>query len=258
LKQHIFLSDVHLGAFQPAETDRLENELIKLVDYCTVHKIGIHLLGDLFDYWMEFPDYIPPLGKRLLECFEKYNNTAGPATFITGNHDYWTLNHFSDRGFLVEHEFHELSISEKKLLLLHGDGLSDLSMKLPRPILHKLLRNKLFISLYRWIFSGKTGNRIMKQFSGFTRNEDDLRPARLSQWAKNLLNNKHYHYLIAGHDHVPRVETFSHGTYINTGAFYRYQTVALYNNSTIELVIWDGKKNMFKPFEHHRTESVLQ
>ncbi|MCC5906306.1 MAG: metallophosphoesterase family protein [Balneolaceae bacterium] len=256
--QHIFFSDVHLGAFSEEKNRQLENSLIKLIDYCADQSIGIHILGDLFDYWMEFPDYTPPLGKKLLNRFEKFNHTVEPATFVTGNHDNWTLGHFADLGFRVEHEFRDFTIDSQKILLLHGDGLADRKMNLPRPLLHKLLRNKTFISLYRNIFSGDTGNHLMKQFSEFTRNENDLHPERLNRWAKNLLKKKHYRYLLAGHDHVPRMETNLYGTYINTGAFYRHQTVALYNNHVIQLVIWDGEKNKFKLFKNHRTEPLLQ
>jgi UDP-2,3-diacylglucosamine hydrolase len=256
--QHIFLSDVHLGAFRPEKNSHLEHDLIRLIDYCTVHGIHIHVLGDLFDYWMEYPCYTPPLGKKLLGRFEEYNRSVAQATYITGNHDFWTLRHFSERGFRVEHESRELSIAKKELLLLHGDGLSDPEMGLPRPFLHRFLRNKTFTTLYRRVFSGETGNHLMKQFSEFTRDENDLHPARLSGWAKNLFKKKHYHYLIAGHDHVPRMETFSHGTYINTGAFYRSKTAALYNNERVQLVIWNGKENQFNPFKYHPAEPVLQ
>lgn len=123
---HIFLSDVHLGANNPEETEQLEHELIRLVDYCESQKIQIHILGDFFDYWMEFPDYVPELGQDILKRFESYNRTVNSATtYITGNHDYWTVSHFEKLGFKVEHEFMNLDLGDRNLFLCHGDGLSD-------------------------------------------------------------------------------------------------------------------------------------
>ena len=54
----IFISDVHLGAFDKAKEAEVENDLITLINYCCAHKIKIYILGDLFDYWMEYPMYL--------------------------------------------------------------------------------------------------------------------------------------------------------------------------------------------------------
>jgi len=69
--QHIFLSDVHLGALRPDQNEKLENELIELIRHCSENGIKIHVLGDLFDYWMEFPEYTPPLGNKLFAQFRQ-------------------------------------------------------------------------------------------------------------------------------------------------------------------------------------------
>lgn len=246
--EQIFFSDVHLGAFSRKKNSLLENEIITLVRYCKKHSIQIHILGDLFDYWMECPDFIPELGKKLLDEFEQYNKNLR-ATFITGNHDYWTISHFSDRGFAVHSEELILSFGDKKILLFHGDGLANKNFGLPRPRLNHFLRNHLFVKAYQQIFSGKTANTIMKKFSDFTRDHENFSPERLSLWSKSFFKHNQMDYIITGHDHVPRVETFEYGTYLNCGAFYRDQTVVRYTNNRFEIVVWNGNRQMFEPYD---------
>lgn len=245
---HIFLSDVHLGAFTAEKNQLLETEIIQLVTYCSKHQIKLHLLGDLFDYWMEVPGYVPPLGKTMLDTFQQYNQQMGSATFITGNHDFWTHGHFKERGFAVNTEYVSTEIDDKRVLLFHGDGLSDASFNLKRPLLNSFLRNQVFVSLYQKIFAGKTANHIMKKFSNFARDEEDLHPQRLTNWAKEFFGGSQYHYIITGHDHVARIETFANGTYINCGAYYRDRTMARYTNGGFELVVWDAAEQSMQPY----------
>lgn len=246
----VFFSDVHLGAFNRKKNNQLEYAVTSLVEYCMHNAIQLHVLGDLFDYWMEFTDYIPELGKAMLDKFEEYNRAVIEANYITGNHDYWTISHFSERGFRVYPEELKLTIESNNILLFHGDGLSLREYELPHPYLNHFLRNRTFVSIYRKLFSGKTGNLIMKKFSDFTRDEENLRPERLSEWSESYLNKHNVDFIITGHDHVPRIETFAAGTYINCGAFYQHQTVVRYTNNQFELVVWNGRHQRFEPFEN--------
>lgn len=87
--RYLFLSDAHLGGFSKEKNRKIEEDLIELVDYCLEQQIQIAVLGDLFDYWMEYPGSIPALGKN---CWIVLKNiTAGwdeqsilPAITTTG------------------------------------------------------------------------------------------------------------------------------------------------------------------------------
>ncbi|TVQ66721.1 MAG: UDP-2,3-diacylglucosamine diphosphatase [Balneolaceae bacterium] len=244
--RYLFLSDIHLGAFSPANEYELQSDLLSIIDYCISESVKIYLLGDLFDYWMEYPDYVPPLGRAILDRFEKYNTQCGSATFITGNHDFWDFGHFSERGFEVEHEYLEISINGSRGLLFHGDGLSDPFFALPRPLLNHLLRAPEFVKLFQSVFAAETGNHLMKSFSDFTRNERSADTAKLSEWADFFLKKSDFDFIITGHDHVPRVETYSSGNYINTGAFFKYRTLAIYTEQGFELVTLEN--GTLRPF----------
>ncbi|MCW9706727.1 UDP-2,3-diacylglucosamine diphosphatase [Fodinibius salsisoli] len=251
----LFVSDAHLGGFSKDENTRIESELVQLISFCQREKIQLAVLGDLFDYWMEFPEQVPQLGKKLLDRFEEYNQHLGPTLYITGNHDNWTRGHLADRGFIVEPEFKTASLGDKKAFLLHGDGLSDPDLKLSRPLLHRIIRHPSFVNGYQSLFSPATGLSIMKYFSRFNRWLDDQQedPALLNEWAEQQLRESKCDYIIFGHDHIPRQEHFSFGSYINLGTFYEHRTMAFYNNASVSLVFWEPETQSLQPIDSAKT-----
>ena len=244
---HIFLADIHLGAFHEEKNKQLEESLIQLIDYCEENSIQIHLLGDLFDYWMEYENYTPPLGKTVLSRFRIYNEKFN-SFYITGNHDFWTRGHFTDLGFNIKTEHASIDLDGKCMLMFHGDGLSDDTFQLSRPFLNDFIRKPGFVRLFQSIFDGEAGNHFMKEFSEFTRDENDMNPEHLSRWAKNYLSESHYDVIITGHDHLPRMETYNHGIYINPGAFHQHLTVIQYTNKAFKLVVWSNEEHKLVPF----------
>lgn len=249
-KPMLFISDVHLGGFSKDENNRIEAELIELINYCQRGKIRMAVLGDLFDYWMEYPNYVPKLGKKLLDRFESFNKQLGPTLFITGNHDNWTRNHLNDRGFILEHEHADLTLNGKNIMALHGDGLAGAEYQLPRPPMHRLMRSPQFVRLYQKLLSPKTGITIMKYFSRLTRYLDwNQKPNKLNQWAKQQLDQSHFDVIICGHDHIPRKKQFTFGTYINLGNFYQHRTMAYFSEGEFSLVRWDPQKQSLNYLE---------
>lgn len=247
----LFISDAHLGGFSEAENARIEKELIQLIDYCQDNGIRLVVLGDLFDYWMEFPDYIPPLGEALLRRFRRYNRQLGPTLFISGNHDNWTRGHLEACGFYVEPEYVIVRLQNRRCLLLHGDGLRNGAFDLKRPLMHRMLRHPLFIRYYQQVLSPRLGLRLMKYFSRFNRWMDRDRDyaAPLNRWAEELLEDAPLDFIICGHDHVPRRKHFSFGSYINLGTFFKHRTMAFYNNGAVSLVHWKPDTCSLKPVD---------
>src|SRR6056297_1821810 len=211
---HLFLSDVHIGAFEEDVDRIIRRDLISLIEYCALQNIQIHILGDLFDYWMEYPEWHPSLGSN------------------------------------VPYEFFEITLDGKRVFLHHGDGLKDPAYHLPRPPFHRLLRNKMFVKLYQSLLTPKNGLRVMKAFSDYSKRRSYCDPSILNKWSENFLNTTNYDVVISGHDHHPRILNFENGTYINLGTFFDHRTISLYNNGSLELVVWDAASNTLLPFEH--------
>lgn len=253
-EQHVFVSDVHLGAFSDQTNHQIENDLIALIRHCTEQEISLNILGDLFDYWMEFPEkgFVPSLGKRVLDAFEEYNKQIGPALYITGNHDNWTFGHFEERGFDLESNFRLTEINGKRFLLLHGDGVAASRIDFPRAAFHQVLRNPGFIKIYQKILPPEKGLAAMKMFSSLTRRKNNLNPEPLNRQAKKIFGKNNLDYILSGHDHIPRVETFSQGSYINLGTFFKHRTLALYNKEGVQLVTWNATSKKFLSFERNK------
>lgn len=247
---HVFISDVHLGAFHPAQNKEIEAQLISLIHYCANHKYALYVLGDLFDYWMEYPakNFIPGFADNVLDAFEAYNKGLAPALYITGNHDNWTFGHFHERGFDVEENYREIHIAGYNLLLMHGDGVAGGDIHFPRKRLHRILRNPLFVKAYQKILPPRQGLALMKWFSAQTRKRDVSNPKPLNDFARDTFKAKNLDYIICGHDHLPRQEHFGKNVFINTGAFFKHQSVAVYTNGECTLVKWQANSQNFVPF----------
>jgi UDP-2,3-diacylglucosamine pyrophosphatase LpxH len=246
----LFISDVHLGAFDKATEIQIENELIALINHCCEQKIKIYILGDLFDYWMEYPKkkFIPTVGQKVLQAFKKHNSQCEPTTYITGNHDNWTYGHFKDLGFDVECNYRIIKQNGFNTLLMHGDGRFGKSDDLLRPFFHGVLRSKYFVKMFQAFLPPELGIPVMKKFSGFSKMKENRTPVPLDKHAKRVLKEKDIDFIIMGHDHIPRMETFEAGTYINLGTFFYHKTVALYNNGAYQLVRWSASDKEFVPF----------
>lgn len=237
----IFLSDVHLGAFSDDFNRKLEQDVIELIDYADENGYSIKILGDFFDYWMEYPRKVPELGKHVLQRFESFHQKNPATLFITGNHDNWVNNHFSELGFDVEMNYRMLKLDDHRVLLHHGDGISDPALNLPRPLMHRLLRNGKFVKLYQKLFPPAVGLHLMRKFADFSRKFEKNDPHPLNEWSQTYLRNSEINVIICGHDHIPRVETFPGGMYINLGTFFDHKTVGIYNNGNFQLVEWNDQ-----------------
>lgn len=246
----LFISDVHLGAFPAQENQQLETDLIKLINYAEEQSFQIVLLGDLFDYWIEYPGFTPSLGEKLLRRFQKFNQNNKTTLYITGNHDNWTLGHFAELGFDVEPDSRILHINSHKILLLHGDATGNDTNNLTRPFLHRIIRDEFFLKIYRTVLPPRAGLKVMQKFSQFTRftgsDADDITP--LNNWTKKVLNQSDIDYIICGHDHSPRCLNYDFGTYFNTGAFCHHKTMVVYNNGRFKLVNWNSGNQELTPF----------
>jgi len=247
----LLVSDAHLGAFDEAENRRIEEALIALADYAEEHGFRLAILGDLFDYWMEYTDFHPGLAPDLLERLCRFN-ASHPILYITGNHDNWTGSYLRGCGFDLEQDYRVIQQNGILTLLHHGDGMADPRFNLPRPLLHRILRNSEFIRLYQALFPPRIGLSLMRLFSDLSRyfeDPEEERPGTLDRWAEEQLAASDVDVIICGHDHTPRIRDFAHGRYINLGAFCEHATVAAYTNAEWRLVEWNSRQRKLLNFD---------
>lgn len=241
-KPILFISDVHIGGFSKDKERKLEKDLLSVIDYAEKHDYEICILGDLFDYWMEYKNKRPSIGEKILDRFRQFNQSCTGSLYITGNHDNWVYNYFEECGFDVEEEYRILKLKDKSVLLMHGDGVEDDFIELPRPYFHRILRNPKFVFIFRHVLPPFLGITTTKWFSRFSRtfnqkSEQESTPV-IDEWAKRMLSEEKFDVIICGHHHYPRYINIDNGLYINLGNFFNDRTFAIYNNDSFQLVKW--------------------
>lgn len=215
-----FISDAHFGIALDG-CDEREEHFFRLLDEISDSMSELYIIGDLFDFWIEYscairPDYFNVL-HRLRLLVEK-----GIAIhYLAGNHDFAIGSFLPDKlGIAIHHGHVSTIIQGKKVHLFHGDGLikKDIGYRL----LRKILRNKINQRFYKFLHPD-IGVKIGTFFSGSSRKY--LRPRFLDSinneyrdHANKYLENGN-DIVFFGHTHCGEMVKFPSGIYCNTGAW---------------------------------------
>ena len=213
-------SDAHLGSGSAEKESQKVERISRLFEMVKNDGERLVILGDMFDFWFEYKHAIPKDHHHVLFMMHELVTGGIPIDYISGNHDFWMDDYFEKQIGLTVHRDHmELDYNGKKIYLTHGDGLAkaDHGYRL----LKRILRNRFNIWLYRklppdWAIP------LAKWVSGssrdYTMRRDHTFAPDYEEFAKDKLQGG-YDIVLIGHLHIPIVETFPSGTYINTGDF---------------------------------------
>jgi UDP-2,3-diacylglucosamine hydrolase len=145
-----FISDIHLKLELDSKERIRRQKLFRLLDYITETGGTCFFVGDLFDFYFEYPDLVPKVFNDFYAkaLFMKSKNIE--LHFLAGNHDYWVgdfiKNDIMDKVYLDDLE---ITINNKKIFITHGDGL--LSWDHGYRLLKKIIRSKIFTRLFQWL-----------------------------------------------------------------------------------------------------------
>ena len=100
-----FLSDAHLGSLAIEKGWAHQQKLIDMLEMMSKDAESIYMLGDMFDFWMEY--FIHDKRKRQYQPFcrevRKLVKKGIHVHFFIGNHDLWT---FGGLAQLTKAEIH--------------------------------------------------------------------------------------------------------------------------------------------------------
>lgn len=273
---HLFLSDVHIGRHSPERDRQIRHALIRLIQYAQKQKMQIHVLGDLFDYWMEYPGWTPDLGADVLLAFSEYHKATGlKPTYITGNHDNWTRGHFANQGFDVQPEYKFLSLDSLRVFMHHGDGLANPQFHYPRPLFHRIIRHPLFVRFYQFLLPPRYGLELMKWFSARKGKRLQMVSQELNSWSESLLQahisldgrtleghpmggdpnsqrptNRHsIDVVMNGHVHRAVQKKIGDGLMLQLPAFFHQYHLLQYTNGTFSFVTWNNERRSLSTTE---------
>ncbi len=213
-----FISDLHLGALYSDLNPEREKILVRFLEEKAALGQQLFILGDLFEFWMEYRFYIQKDHFRTLAALGELVKKGVKVYYLSGNHDF-NLGEFFQKTLGIEVHTKPLSISlqGKKMLLLHGDGEAKSDWKYR--ILNKIMVHPLANTCFKWVHPD-LGMALARSLSKLSRDQHHNKPRFMEEYeaaSLNHLRKSGADILMHGHTHAAFVKTFPEGIYVNCG-----------------------------------------
>jgi UDP-2,3-diacylglucosamine hydrolase len=236
MKKVCFISDAHFGIDLPGQNDR-EALFFRLLEQETESLSDLYIVGDLFDFWIEYRCAIRPDYFAVLHHLKNLSDRGVVIHYLAGNHDF-ALGSFLEKtmGIRVYPESLSREIQGKRVYLYHGDGL--IKKDTGYRVLKKLLRNPVNQRLYKLLHpnigvplgsfvSGSSRKYLNRPLADHLRDEYRYR-------AREQLRCGH-EIVFFGHIHLPEHIGYPEGIYCNLGAWLKHYTYATMEDGELSL-----------------------
>lgn len=226
-----FISDAHLS-FVSGHTEKLLNEFLIKIQTRASH---LYIVGDLFDFWLEYRHAIPAAFLKTLSSLLSLTDSGIKVRYLPGNHDFWMLDFLEKQaGVELVGDSFNIEHSGKKIHLFHGDGLAydDHGYR----FIKKLFRFKPLIWLYRQLPIG-LAYRLAHKSSNASREYTSKKPRDLQgyyDYAEAKIKAG-FDAVVMGHTHVPEIRKLDSGLYINTGDWIMHYSYVILSDGQFEL-----------------------
>ncbi len=214
----VFVSDLHLGTrYAGARQDR-EEKFEKFVEGLQGRVSRLFLLGDLFEFWMEYRHFVPKHHFGVLAALRNLRRSGVPIDYLAGNHDFNLGTFFRDELGIETHDGPlAVELQGKRLLLLHGDGMdpADKVYRLVKGVLRHPVSNRAWKVIHPDL-----GMRIALGVGKASRDMHHGMARGLPRYeaeARRLMREGGHDVLMHGHVHAGFVKRVPEGLYVNTG-----------------------------------------
>ncbi|MGF1559142.1 MAG: UDP-2,3-diacylglucosamine diphosphatase [Flavobacteriaceae bacterium] len=241
-KKVYFASDNHLGAPTMEASRPREKKFVAWLDEIKHDAAAIFLLGDLFDFWMEYKTVVPKGFTRTLGKLAEISDSGIPIFYFVGNHDLWMNGYFEEElAIPVFHQPQQYEMNGLTFFIGHGDGLGPHDKGYKR--MKKVFTNPVSKWFYRWLHPD-LGVRLARYFSVKNKLISGDEDAKflgednewLVQYAKRKLQTRHYDHFIFGHRHLPlEIDLNGRSRYTNLGDWVNYYTFAVFDGTVLSL-----------------------
>ncbi len=245
------LADAHLGVAPPEQEELLWSFLRHLAepprDGGAARAGGVILNGDMFEFWFEWGDVIPPGGERLLAALAALTARGTPVTWIKGNHDCWggdVLRLLSGADYLDGPWTG--SLAGWPAHVAHGDGLRP-ELDAGYRKLRAVIRHPWSVRAFRLV-PPRWGMRLARATSHTSRN---VRPRDGGEGLRGIAHgllaaDQALGLVVFGHTHVAKLERRSRetGIYANPGAWLDAATFLKVTREQVALCRWDGRREL--------------
>jgi UDP-2,3-diacylglucosamine hydrolase len=217
----VVVADAHLGYAAPAA----EAALLEFLD--VVPTLGDCLLinGDLFEFWFAYARVVPRHAFRVAAALGQLRRRV-PIMLVGGNHDRWGLGFWQEElGIQFARERAEFEIGGRRVLALHGDGISHGHRR--SRLLLGLVRTRLASTVYRALHP-ELGIPLVHFLAARLARHEVTGPgveraaAAQRAWADRLLlDDPTLGLVIMGHTHRAALSEPAPGRqYLNPGAWF--------------------------------------
>lgn len=213
-----FISDLHLGAAYRGLDPGRETLVLRFLEEKAASAGHLFILGDLFEFWMEYRLFVPKQHFRVLAALESLVRRGVEVHYLSGNHDFNLGSFFREQiGLKVHDDEIRVELQGKRLLLMHGDGLAKADWKYR--IMKKVFRHPLSNRLFR-LLHPDFGMGLALATSKASRDQHQNRPRHMDQYeaaCRAILSDGRQDILMHGHTHAAFVKRFPEGVYVNSG-----------------------------------------
>ncbi len=265
-KKVYFASDNHLGAPDMKTSLPREKKFVAWLDTIKSDAVAIFLLGDLFDFWMEYKRVVPKGFVRTLGKLAEISDSGIPIYYFVGNHDLWMNGYFEEElSIPVFHKPKEFtfsmvaknlngtdtedksdasrtSASETSFFIGHGDGLGpgDKGYKRMKKVFTNPICQWLFKRLLHPDFGMRIGHYMSVKNKLISGDDDAKFLGEENEWlaiySKKKLEEQHRDYFVFGHRHLPlEISLSDTSKYVNLGDWIQYYTYGEFDGETFEL-----------------------
>ena len=212
-----FLCDAHLGSNPPGCMPGREERLIELLRSFIGQASHVFILGDLFEFWMEYRHYVGNRHFRLLRALADLVDSGTEVHLLMGNHDFAYADFFPRELGVQVHRHLRMSLQGRNIYMCHGDGLaaSDRAYRIARRILDFPLNRFLFRQLHPdW------GMALAHWVGGTSREANKEREQPIAEYlesAQALLSTHQCDLFVQGHVHQGSQHTLPAGEAVFCG-----------------------------------------
>ncbi len=235
-KPTLILSDLHLGCEPRGAFAHREEILCDFLREMAPKVDRLILLGDVFEFWMEYKSYIPKTHVHFLSTLGDLSRAGLKIHYFAGNHDFQLGRYFSEHlGIRCHSDDAVLHIDDRKLYFVHGDGLDAKDWKYRWA--RKLIRNPLNQFFFKLLHPD--WGMALARFVGSTSREstgyEDVELKGYSEAAKKILKEMKVDAVVHGHIHQHLINEYEEGLHVVTGEWIRTLCYTLFCNGKFEL-----------------------
>ena len=238
-----FISDIHLKLNLDKKEKKRRKKLFRLLDHITKSGGTCFFVGDLFDFYFEYPDLIPKAFNDFYQKALYMKSKHIDLHFLAGNHDYWIgdfiKDEIMDKTYLNDAE---IKIKNKRIFITHGDGL--LSWDHGYRLLKTVIRSKLFTKIFQWLhptIAYKIAKFISRSGKHNTHNNDFNKDVRseLKNYAEKHFEEG-FDYMITGHYHLGELFELKKGKLAVLGDWFFRPSYAIFDGEELQIKNWES------------------